>query len=169
MFILRAMRLLVRALTAESSHRQIAAGIALGLLVGFVPKGNLLALSVLTAVSACRISLPAVFFSAFLFSWIGLLLEPWTEPIGHWVLTQPALYDSFVWLYDQPLVPWTNFNNTLVMGSFLTGLVLCYPAYRITLPLVEKWEPPVTARIRKYGVGKWLFGAEWAERVHSAI
>jgi len=169
MFILRALRLLVGALTAESSHRQIAAGIALGMLIGLVPKGNLLALGLLTAVSACRISLPAVFFSTFLFSWAGLLIEPWTASLGRWVLTQPSLQDSFVWLYHQPLLPWTNFNNTLVMGSFLAGAVLCYPFYCAVYPLVQKWEPPLTARVRRYGIAKWLFGAEWAERVHSAI
>jgi len=163
------LRLLIRALSAESSHRQIAAGIALGMMVGLVPKGNLLAIVLLTCISALRISLPAIFFSTFVFSWVAMLIDPLTDRIGEAVLTQPGLVPFWVWLYDHPLVPWTQFNNTIVMGSLLVGLIASYPLYRLVLPLVEKYGPPVSSRVKKMRLTKWLFGAEWLERVRSAI
>ncbi len=169
MFFVRSLRLMVRALAAESTHKQIAAGIALGMIVGLVPKGNLLAFMLLTGISSLRISLPAIFFSTFIFSWIATLLDPLTDRIGEIVLTQSSLVPFWTWLYDHPLVPWTQFNNTIVMGSLLVGVIASYPLYRITLPLVEKYEPPVSARVKKMRLTKWLFGAEWLERIRTAI
>ena len=169
MFFVRSLRLMIRALTAESSHKQIAVGIALGMIVGLVPKGNLLAFVLLTSFSSLRISLPAIFFSTFIFSWVAMLLDPLTDRIGEFVLTHASLVPFWTWLYDHPLVPWTQFNNTIVMGSLLLGIAICYPVYRVTLPLVEKFEPPLTARVQKMRMAKWLFGAEWLERIRSAI
>ncbi len=169
MFFVRSLRLLVRALVAESTHRQIAAGIALGMIVGLVPKGNLLAFLLLTGVSSLRISLPAIFFSTFLFSWIATLLDPLTDRIGLFLLTHPGLVPFWEWLYDHPLVPWTQFNNTIVIGSLLLGVLASYPVYRITLPLIEKYEPAVSVRVKKMRLTKWLFGAEWLERIRTAV
>ncbi len=169
MFFVRSLRLLVRALVAESTHKQIAAGIALGMIVGLVPKGNLLAFLLLTCISSLRISLPAIFFSTFIFSWFAMLLDPLTDRVGDIVLRQPTLVPFWTWLYDHPLVPWTHFNNTIVMGSLLVGVVASYPLYRVVLPLVEKYEPPVSSRVRKMRLAKWLFGAEWVERIRTAI
>lgn len=169
MFFVRSLRLLARALVAESTHKQIAAGIALGMIVGLVPKGNLLSLVLLSIVSSLRISLPAVFFSAFLFSWFAVLLDPLTDRIGEAVLTESSLTPFWIWLYDHPLVPWTQFNNTIVMGSLIVGLIASYPVYRLMLPLVEKYGPSVSSRIKKMRLTRWLFGAEWIERIRSAI
>ena len=169
MFIVKSLRLFIRALTAECSHRQIAAGIACGLLVSLILKGNLLALLVLMGVSSFSISLPALFFSTFLFSWLAISLDSVCAKLGEFVLTQESLQPLWIWLYSRPLVPWTDFNNTAVMGSLLLGCLLSLPAYCCILPLVRKYEPAITARIRKYRVATWLWGAEWAEKIHSAV
>ncbi|MBL4884841.1 MAG: TIGR03546 family protein [Planctomycetaceae bacterium] len=169
MFFVRSLRLMIRALTAESSHKQIAVGIALGMIVGLVPKGNLLAFVLLMSFSSLRISLPAVFFSAFAFSWVAMLIDPVTHWVGEAVLTQSSLVPFWTWLYDHPLVPWTQFNNTIVMGSLLIGIGACYPLYRVALHLVEKYEPAVSTRVKKMRLSKWLFGAEWLGRVRSAV
>jgi len=169
MFVLRSLRLLVLALTAESSHRQIAGGIALGLIVGLVPKGNLLALGLLTLASAIKISLPGLFFSIFLFSWLALLLDPLTHRLGEALLAAPLLQSFWVWLYQWPGVPWTQFNNTIVLGSLVLGLLLAGPLYAASLPVIQRYEPGCRARIKKYRLARWLFGAEWAEKVRAAL
>lgn len=169
MFVVRSLRLLVLALTAESSPRQIAGGIALGLIVGLVPKGNLLAIGLLTLASAIKISLPGLFFSIFLFSWLAMLLDPLTHRLGEALLTAPALHSCWTWLYQWPGVPWTHFNNTIVLGSFVLGLIMAGPLYAASLPLIRNYEPSYRAHIRKYRLARWLFGAEWAAKVRTAL
>jgi len=169
MFFIQCLRLFLRSLTAECSHREIAAGIAGGVLLGLVPKENLLAVMLMIGISSIRLSLPALFFSTFLFSWIAISLDGICAAIGEFLLMHQDLQPLWIWLYNQPIVPWTNFNNTIVLGSFVLGSALVIPSYLAALPLVERYAPVVIQRMQKYRLATWLWGAEWAERVRSAI
>ncbi|MCG6156142.1 TIGR03546 family protein [Rubinisphaera margarita] len=169
MFLIQCLRLFLRSLTAECSYREIAAGLAGGVLLGLVPKGNLLAVMLMIGVSSVRLSLPALFFSTFLFSWIAISLDGVCSSIGEFLLTNQELQPLWIWLYNQPVIPWTDFNNTIVLGSFVLGSVLIVPSYCAALPLTERYTPIVIGRMKKYRLATWLWGAEWAERVRSAI
>ena len=54
--IFKPLRMLVRALADQSTPRQLSMGLALGILVGLIPKGNLLAivLGMILAASPCQ-------------------------------------------------------------------------------------------------------------------
>jgi len=64
------------------------------------------------------------------------------------------------WFYELPLAPWTDFNNTIVMGSLILGLLLFYPTYRLTRPLFEKYTPLLAAKLQKYRIVQILWGTE---------
>lgn len=165
MFLLRPFRFLAQVLTAEDSSRQCAAGFSLGMIVGLIPKGNLTAIVLMTILCASRVNLAAGLLSAFLFSWIGMLLDPVAHNIGIWVLTQDALEPTFTWLYNLPVMPWTSFNNTVVLGSLLLGLACAFPLYRLTEPQFAKYVPLVREKLQQRRVTAWLFGAEWAGKI----
>ena len=40
-----------------------------------------------------------------------------------------------------PLVPWTDLNNTVVLGSFLIGVVALLPIFCLTLPFFRFFKP----------------------------
>ncbi len=42
------------------------------------------------------------------------------------------------------MVPYTNFNNTVVAGGFLLGLVFFYPVYFLARRLIIKYRSAVT-------------------------
>ena len=52
MFLLGPLRYLAKALVLESTPRQMAWGFALGMAVGLVPKGNLIAITLMTVLCA---------------------------------------------------------------------------------------------------------------------
>ena len=54
---LRPVRALLTLLSSADSPRQIALGFALGMLVGLVPKGNLIAVALVTLLFAARVNL----------------------------------------------------------------------------------------------------------------
>jgi uncharacterized protein (TIGR03546 family) len=125
----RPFRFLYQALTAERSSRQIALGIALGVVIGLLPKGNLVALSFVFLLFALRTNLAAGFLAAGSCSWIGVGLDPISHRLGEVVLTFAPLQGWFASIYKLPLVPWTSLNNTVVMGSLIIGLVQFGPTY----------------------------------------
>ena len=57
--LLRPLRLVAKALVAENSPRQLALGFALGMMVGLVPKGNLIALGLTLVLFGTRVNVGA--------------------------------------------------------------------------------------------------------------
>ena len=165
---LRPMRFFARAIVAQDSPRQLALGFALGMLVGLVPKGNLLAASLMIVVAGSKVNLGTAMLSAFLFSWVGMLADPVSHEVGLLLLSNESLAGFWTWLYNLPVVPWTRFNNTVVLGSLLLALVLFYPVYRLSEPRFAAWQPRLAERFRKYRLTKVLFGAECAGKLGGA-
>ena len=165
MFLLRPIRFLAKALTAEATPRQCALGFAMGMVVGLTPKGNLTAIVLMMVMCASRVNLGAGMVSAFFFSWVGLLTDPLAHNIGLWLLTQESLEPFFTWLYNAPVAPWTAFNNTVVLGSVVLGLALVYPVYRLSRPPFERYVPRLQEKLRKRRIVAWLTGAEWTGKL----
>lgn len=125
--------------------RQLAFGVGLGVMLGLVMNGNLLALGLTILVCATRANLSMVALTTLCVGFIAHLADPLTHRIGYAVLTLPALQGTFEQLYQLPLAAWTDFNHTVVMGSFLLGVALVYPTYRATLPFFRRWKRQDTA------------------------
>ena len=64
-----------------------------------------------------------------LFVPVGFLLDPVFHRIGASLLQAPSLRPLWTAMYNTPLVPYTNFNNTVVLGSFVGWLVLAVPIF----------------------------------------
>ena len=158
--LLGPLRYVVRTLTEETSPRQMSLGIALGMIVGLVPKDNLTAILCLFILCASRVNLGLGFLSAFIFSWIGYLLDPVSHFVGFKILTATSLNEWFTWFFDHPVVPWTNLNNTVVLGSLVVGILLFLPVYRTCLPITAKYSPSVEKRLKKFRLVQILWGIE---------
>ncbi len=161
----RPLRQLAGLFTANATPRQVAAGAALGMVLGLVPKGNLIAVALGMALMAFRVNRTAGLLSAALFSWIGLGLDGFTDRLGGQVLALPSLQGVYAWLYELPLGPWIGFNNTVVLGSLLVGLYASYPCYLLTHLAYARLQPPAIRWITRYRLGRWLMGADWSERL----
>ncbi len=142
----RPLRNLLRVFAAERSPHQLAMGVAIGILIGVLPKGNLLAAGAAMLLFALKVNLGTGLSTAFLISLVGTDLDRLTHGIGVRILQTPAIYWALSRAYQLPLVPWTSLNNSVVVGSLVLGVALLYPAYRIShwtaqrlLPLLERW------------------------------
>jgi uncharacterized protein (TIGR03546 family) len=167
MLLLKPLRFLVSGLTEESTPRQMALGFALGALIGLVPKGNLTAVALMGLLCAVRVNLGAGLFGLFLFSWVAILTDPLADSVGLWLLSQESLRSVWTMLYDTPVVPWTGFSNTLVLGSLILGVALFYPLYRLSEPGWNRYWPPIEQRIKKLRVVQALWGVEWTGKLGS--
>ena len=128
---LRPRKFIWNALVSENSRKQIAWGIALGVLIGIVPKGNLIALTLAAILFAVRVNLMAALITVAICSVLGVMLDPFFDHMGRSILETAAFQQFFARIYQMPFAPWTAFNNTVVMGSLFVGLVQLYPTYRM--------------------------------------
>ena len=167
-FLFRPLRLLLKAFTTESTPRQMSMGLALGVLVGLVPKGNLLAIGLATMLAATRVNLAVAGAAIVAASFGAAFCDEWFDGIGYAVLTLPPMQQTWTQLANMPFVPWTDFNNTIVMGSLVTGLIIAWPVHRISLPLFARYSKSLGERARRWWLAKVLLGAEWADRFGTA-
>ncbi len=160
--VVRPVRNLVEALTDDDAPQRLALGVALGMLVGLVPKGNLTAAVLAVLALSVRANLAAVIGSAGVFTLLGAWTDPLAHDLGLRVLTRPGVQPLGAWLYDLPLVPWTGLNNTVVFGSLLLGLVLFWPVYYLVWHGCQRWRPWLAARLARYRVRDALLLVEAA-------
>lgn len=164
MFFLKPLRYLAQALAAQESPKQLAAGFALGFAAGLIPKSSLLAHLMLVVIAASQANLGTGYLAALLFSGIGRALDPLLHPIGSFLLSREALRPLWTWAYNLPVVPWTEFNNTVVLGGLVFGAAAAYPVYRLSLPAFEKYSETVGGRVRKWKLAQLLLGADVASK-----
>ncbi|MBI4656895.1 MAG: TIGR03546 family protein [Elusimicrobia bacterium] len=122
-------RQFIKGLTKETDPDQIAGGIALGFVIGLIPKANLTAQLLIMLLMALRVNVPFAFLSIFFVSLINPLFDLISDPLGHYVLSIPSLNSFWTKIYNMPLVPWTDFNNTVLTGGLIIGIVLWTPVY----------------------------------------
>lgn len=166
--LLRPFRILAKALASETTPSQLAWGFALGVVIGLVPKGNLTAILLMTGLGTAKVNLAAGMLAAFTVSWLAIFVDPLSHRIGQWLLSHEALVPTWTWMYNQPILPWTKFYNTVVLGSLCLGLLLVVPTYLATRPLFAKYGPPIADRFKKWWVGRVLQGADIGGRLGTA-
>ncbi|HEY3964786.1 MAG TPA: TIGR03546 family protein [Planctomycetaceae bacterium] len=150
MFLLGPFRYLAKALILETTPRQMAWGFALGMLIGLVPKGNLIAVALMTLFCALRINLAAGTGAIALFAWVGMYLDPVSHRLGEFLLTHESLRAHWTTLACMKVVPWTDFNNTVVLGSTLIGLAALLPVYFVARLVFGKFSPILAEHVKKY-------------------
>jgi uncharacterized protein (TIGR03546 family) len=126
-----------RMFIAGDTPRQLAFGFAMGMVLGLVPKDNLLAVAISMAILSVRVNIGSAMIAALLFSLVGAIADPLTHRIGEALLTLEMLLPFWQGLYVLPLMPWTSFNNTVVLGSCFTGVVLFYPTYLVSFRMFD--------------------------------
>jgi len=167
-YILRPIRFLLSALTELDSPKQLAWGFAIGMVVGLVPKGNLTAIALMMFLCMLRVNLGIGMLSAFAFSWVGVWLDPISHRIGKELLSQTSLQIFWTELFDLPILPWTALNNTVVLGSFVLGMIAAIPVFWIVYPVLKKVTPAWSERVRKWKFVQMLWAAEVVERANGA-
>ncbi|MFH1619125.1 MAG: TIGR03546 family protein [bacterium] len=155
---------LIKGLTQETSPSQLAGGLALGVMLGLVPKANLTAQLLLVCVMALRVNVPLALAAAGTATVLNPIADQIAHPLGFWLLTSPSLSGIWTCLYNMPIVPWTGFNNTIVLGNLVLGLALFFPLYlagkKIALIFESRWkEKAVNSEIIKSLKHSWLL--EW--------
>jgi len=141
---------LIRIIHSETDPRQISLGFALGMIPGLTPLTSLHNLLVLLAILFFRVNIGAAMLSWGVFKILAYALDPLFHQIGLFLLTGVAsLQGLWTTLYNAPLVPYTRFNNSMVMGSLIFSLFAFYPVYWGGRFIVVKYRETLMERFNR--------------------
>ncbi len=138
----------IKLLNSDTGTNQIAAGIACGVILGFTPVLALQSLLVFLLALVFRIQLGAAFLAAFFLKFAAYLLDPMFHQIGVLVLETASLKPLFTTLYHMPIVPFTRFNNTIVMGSGVFTIVMAPFSFLLARFLVKNYRIQIVDRFQ---------------------
>lgn len=139
---------LLKLLNSENGQNQIAAGIAAGFILGMTPAFSLQTLFVIILALLFRIQLGAVIVSSFFFAFIAYILDPLFNIVGESILLNNSLQPLFTSMYNLPILPFTRFNNTIVMGSGVVAMALFPVIFLLSRILIIKYQDQILKRFK---------------------
>jgi uncharacterized protein (TIGR03546 family) len=140
---------LLKLLNSETGTNQIAAGLTAGFILGMTPSFSLQSALIFACCLVFRIQLGAMFISAFFFTLVAFILDPVFHSIGFWALSLESLQALYTQLYNMPLLPFTRFNNTIVMGSGILSIIVSPFIFILFRILIKKYRVLVVERFKE--------------------
>lgn len=148
--LLKLLQSLIRTLHSEGTPGQVAAGIALGSVLGLTPLMNVHNLLIVALILVLNVSIGGALLGWALFLPVGFLLDPVFDRVGRQLLLEtPALEPLWTAWFNTPVLPYTNFNNTIVLGSFVAWLALALPIFFAARYGVSRYRATLGERVRR--------------------
>lgn len=145
--ILKLIQSMFKALHSEGTPRQVAAGIALGACIGLTPLLNLHNLLIFSLIVMLNVSFGGGMLGIALFTPLGFILDPLFHRLGLALLDAPGLRAMWTGWFNTPLVPFTNFNNSVVLGSLVAWLLLVLPIYLLARLGIARYRETIGERL----------------------
>ncbi|HEX6057432.1 MAG TPA: TIGR03546 family protein [Gemmatimonadaceae bacterium] len=167
--LLKLLQSLVRTLHSDGTPAQIAGGVALGAALGLTPLTAAHNLLVVLLLLVLNVSFGAGMLAWALFVPVGFLLDPVFDAIGRRLLDAPSLAGTWTAWFNTPVVPYTSFNNSVVLGSVVGWLLLFVPIFLLAHLFVVRYRATLGARIQRsryfkafaaskaYNVYRWFY------------
>ena len=140
---------LLKVLNSDADPSQISLAFGFALISGFLTFFSPLNLLVLLIVFLLRVNLSAYFLGTAFFAGIAYLLDPLLHRIGLAVLTAATLEGLWTSLYNSTLWRIQRFNNSVVMGGQVFGVLCFVPLVLLSNALVRRYREHVLAWVRK--------------------
>jgi uncharacterized protein (TIGR03546 family) len=158
---------ILKVLNSETHPAQISLGLCCSVIVAFTPKFSVHNVVILFLILFFRVNLSAFLLGGFLFSGIGLILDPLFHKLGLALLTLPWLEKLWIAFYNATMWRVEQFNNTVVMGALFSSLVLFVPLYFFFNACVLHYRKHVYAHVQKLKIMKFIKGNDLYKRYQS--
>lgn len=160
MFPLQFIGKLITVLHSAASPSQIAGGIIFGMLLGLMPFGTALSFLVILLIVVINVNLAVTMASTAVFSMLAFFLDPAFHAFGSFLLTDVDLfYGLFTWMYNSDILILSRFNNTIILGSFVSGVLLMPMLFFPAKKGVIKYRTTVLAFFEKLKIVKMIKGS----------
>lgn len=147
--ILKQLFAFIKLLNSDTGNISLALGMTCGFILGMTPVLSLHSLLIFLILFFFRIQIGAALMMAFFFKFIAYLLDPVFHAVGSNVLEMESLQEFFTTLYNMPILPYTRFNNSIVMGSAVVTFALSPIVFMASQYFIVKYREIVVARFRE--------------------
>jgi uncharacterized protein (TIGR03546 family) len=155
MIFLKILQKLIKLLHSEASPNHLAGGFALGSIIGLTALVSIQSFVIFILILMIKVNIGAAFLGMVVFGIVGHFTDPLSDIIGYYLLAQsPFLTVFWTDLYNMPLVPWTRFYNTIVLGSSLIALLLFIPVYFSSKRFVIYYRANLKEKAQKFKIVK---------------
>lgn len=139
----------LKLLNSDTGTNQLAAGVAAGFVLGMTPAFSLQTILIILLILFFRIQIGAALLGAFFFAFPAYLLDPMFNSVGMSLLESQSLNGLWTTLYNLPLVPFTRFYNSLVMGSGVIAFLLAPVIFFLAKILIQKYRVVIVERFKE--------------------
>ncbi len=151
-------------LNSNKKPEEICLGVVLGIFAGFfaIAPFNFVfvfLLIVLLNVNSGMFALSTVFFKL-----LAFLIDPVGDKLGYGVLTADFLVPLWKWLSALPIIPYTRFNNTVVIGDFLIGVIITPLAWMGTRSFIVFYRKNWQEKLQKLKIMQILSVGQFIEK-----
>lgn len=146
--ILKQIFALLKVLNSDTGENQIAAGIACGMVLGLAPMFSLQTVLIIFILFFFRIQIGAALSSSFFFALIAWPLDSFFDLIGRKVLEMDGLHSLLTTMYHMPIIPFTKFYNSIVMGAGVISLLLAPVVFFVIRMLIQKYREKILVKIQ---------------------
>lgn len=144
------------ALNGNASRTQVAAGIAWGVWLGLVPLSNFFGIVLFIVSFLFTHNHGAKIFGMALIKLLSPLIAPGVDLLGWQILHIEALQPFYTTMFNMPFVPFTRFNNTLVAGGLVAGIVLWFPVFFASRAFIPHYRNIIAPKIRNSKIVKHI-------------
>ncbi|MCG8373263.1 MAG: TIGR03546 family protein [Balneolales bacterium] len=160
LIILKYVARLLKALSSEAKPWQIALGFVFGMIIGLTPLFSFHNLAILLLIIVIKVNVGIVIFSFLIFSGIAYLADPAFHNFGTWLLEKESYQSLWINMYNNEWWAMTRFYNTVVIGSFLSAIILSVPAFPLVIIFVNQYRKHIHERVQKWKLVKALKGTK---------
>jgi len=152
--ILKQLFSFIKLLNSDTGNISLAMGMTCGFILGMTPTLSLHSLLIFLILFFFRIQIGAALISAFFFKFVAFILDPAFDAVGKKVLEMESLQGFYTSLYNMPIIPFTRFNNSIVMGSAVITFALSPIVFLLSQYFIIKYRVTVLARFKETKVWK---------------
>lgn len=147
--ILKQLFAFIKLLNSDTGNISLALGMTCGFILGMTPVLSLHSLLIFLILFFFRIQIGAALVMTFFFKFVAYLLDPVFHSVGSKVLEMESLQGIFTTLYNMPLIPYTRFNNSIVMGAAVVTFAVSPIVYLLSQYFIIKYRQIFVARFKE--------------------
>jgi uncharacterized protein (TIGR03546 family) len=152
---------LLNILNSNQNPNQLALAVCFGLAVGLMPGFSLFLLILLILVCLIKANISMFLLVWGLFEAVAYITDPVLHNIGYSLLTTESLQTIWISLSQSSFWILTAFNNSLVLGSTVSILILWLPVYFLVRLLISQYRNKIQGVFMQLRIVQILKGSKF--------
>ena len=156
---------LIKFLNSNESVTNIAYSSTIAACFALLPFNGLVHTILLLALILFNGNLFIFLFFTPIFELFSIAFYPLFDKIGNHILSNQSFESFFSFLYQLPVINFTNWNNSIMMGSLLFTLVCSFPLYFFYKYFLTKYREKIMPLIQQSKLRHLLKLPSWLGKI----